>query len=347
MGFWAQAVAVGVAFLSRCAGPPATAGEDRAATAPPSQGAETGCRGEGRLRVHVYDVGEGLAVLIDLPDGRHLLVDAGDRPDRPGCPECRGHHAHLLDKLDEDLHGNPVDLVWITHPHSDHVGGAASVIDRFGARVYVDNGLGSDRPEVRGARSAARRRGALLEVVDPGHTWVAGAAVGSVTLRAVVPRAWPSVCQDDANECSIGLRVDWCGSSVLLVGDAEHEEERELDLGGPVSLLQVGHHGSETSTSPSFLLRARPRYAVISAASPGDGVNAMYCHPRSLVVRRLTRVLGGAGSGTLEAFDGSRCDRATAADWVAEPTSDRLWATERDGDVVLSSGGDGRFARDR
>jgi competence protein ComEC len=132
---------------------------------------------------------------------------------------------------------------------------------------------------------------------------------------------------------------------VLFLGDAEHEEERLLDPGGPVTLLQVAHHGSETSTTPGFLSRAKPKFAVISAGGPGDGMNREYCHPRSLIVQRLTRSLGGPGPRTLQAFNGERCDRATPADWESVPTSDRLWATERDGDVALATSGDGIFAR--
>jgi competence protein ComEC len=164
-------------------------------------------------------------------------------------------------------------------------------------------------------------------------------------LAAVVPTAWPASCAGDPNECSIGLRIDDCASSVLLLGDAEHEEEALLDPGGPVTLLQVPHHGSETSTSPAFLSRAKPKYAVISAGKPGEGMNRDYCHPRAIVVKRLSRVLGGEGTRTLVAFDGERCDRATAEDWVKIPTSERLWATERDGDVVLVTSGDGVFRR--
>jgi competence protein ComEC len=117
-----------------------------------------------------------------------------------------------------------------------------------------------------------------------------------------------------------------------------------LDTGGEVTLLQVAHHGSGTSTSPGFLARARPHYAVISAGAPWMGYNREYCLPRALVVARIGRALGGPASGRLMAFDGERCERASGSDWVAIPTSDHLWATERDGDVVLSTTGDGVFA---
>jgi competence protein ComEC len=299
------------------------------------------------MTVHFYDVGQGLAVLVALPDGRHVLVDAADSPHRTGCgASCEVASARLMTKLRKDLGGAPIDLAWITHQHSDHIGGAPEVLATFAVGVYVDNGLDATNPEVRRAHQAAEERRIPVQVVDPTHRDVPMHAGRGVSLTPVLPPAWPPSCRHDANECSIGLRIDYRASSVLLTGDAEHTEEKLLDLGGPVTLLQVAHHGSETSTSPALLARAPPRYAVISAGKPGEGVNREYCHPRALVVQRLTRVLGGAGARTIDAFDGDRCDRATAADWIAVPASDRLWATERDGDVVLVTSGDGTFRRE-
>ncbi len=300
------------------------------------------------MTVHFYDVGQGLAALVDLPDGRHVLVDAGESPRRPGCDECAAAHGHLVARLAADLAGAPIDVLWITHPHSDHVGGAPEILESFDVREYVDDGRDLHKPEVERARRAAAARGTPVRVVDPARrVWPFAAPLASPDLRLtpVLPERWPESCNRDPNDCTIALRVDYCASSVLFTGDAEHAEERALAPVDPVTLLQVAHHGSATSTSPAFLARARPRYAVISAGRPGAGTNRDYCHPRALVVRRLTRALGGPGARALEAFDGERCDRAEADDWVDEPASDRLWATERDGDVVLTTTGDATFSR--
>ena len=300
-----------------------------------------------RMTVRFYDVGQGLAALVDLPGGEHVLVDTGERPRRAGCGDgCCDADRHLVARLREDLRGAPIDLVWITHQHSDHIGGVPEVLDAFAVRAYVDNGRDPRRAEVGRAHRAARDHGATMGVVEPGHTTLPMPAPAHVTLTPVVPDRWPASCAHDANECSIALRIDFGASSVLFTGDAEHEEEAMLDARGPVTLLQVGHHGSETSSSPAFLMRERPRYAVLSAGRPGEGLNREYCHPRAIVVRRLTRLLAGPATSALEAFDGDRCDRAQASDWVAVPSSDALWATERDGDVVLTTTGDGEFRRE-
>jgi competence protein ComEC len=298
------------------------------------------------MTVHFYDVGQGLAALVDLPDGRHLLVDTGDRPHRPGCGEvCDEADRRLLTRLHRDLAGAPIDVLWITHGHSDHVGGAPEVLAAFPVGTFVDNGRDGRRAEIRRARSAAEQRHATIVVVDPEHRAFGALDSPGVTVTPVVPPAWPARCAHDANECSIALRVDFGATSVLFTGDAEHEEEMQLDPLAPVTLLQVGHHGSETSTSPAFLSKVHPRYAVISAGRPGQGLNRAYCHPRAIIVERLTRVLGGPATGSLQAFDGDRCNRARPDDWTMVPSSDALWATERDGDVVLTTRGDGVFTR--
>lgn len=184
-----------------------------------------------------------------------------------------------------------------------------------------------------------------MVTVDPEHPAVPLASASDLGIAAVVPPSWPPSCAHDPNECSIALRIDYLESSVLFTGDAEHDEEAMLDPGGAVTLLQVAHHGSDTSTTPGFLAKVRPRYAVISAGKPGEGRNRLFCHPRAEIVERLTRVLG-APSATVEAFAGDRCDRSTSSDWTSIPTSDSLWATERDGDVVVTTYGDGRFRRE-
>jgi beta-lactamase superfamily II metal-dependent hydrolase len=269
---------------------------------PPPQPAgsqPTSCTPTHPLTLHFYDVAQALAVLVDLPDGRHILVDTGDAPGRRGCGDtCDAADRHLLARLATDLHGAPIDLLWITHQHSDHIGGAPNVLTAFKVGTYVDNGRDAREPEVRRAHEAAASRGTIVEVVTPGRATVPLSNSPDTTLTAIVPATWPSSCAHnpnrcerspgggevpegranplawtEENNCSIGLRIDVCRSSVLFTGDAEHEEEARWGALGEVTLLQVGHHGSDTSTTPGLLAKLRPTYAVVSAGHPGEGMN--------------------------------------------------------------------------
>lgn len=312
--------------VASCASAP-TAGRVFVPTAP------SAC-GSGRaLVVHFYDVGQGLAVLVDLPDGRHILVDTGE--DRG-----RTRHNHLLDRLTTDLNGAPIDLLWITHPHSDHVGGAVQVFRRIPVGMYVDNGRDLDHQLIAATRVAAKRAGTQVRIVGPENRSVPLPNSADVRLTAILPNAWPRRCDHNENDCSIGLRIDYCSSSVLFTGDAEAHEEQLIRF-EPVSLLQVGHHGSHTSSSEAIIAQLHPTYAVISAGKIGERGNH-YCHPRAATVRRLTRHLGGPGTRTIRAYDAGRC--GDGAEWAEVPASDRLWATGRDGDVILQTTGDGMFA---
>lgn len=300
------------------------------------------------MRVHFYDAGQALAALVSLPDGRRVLVDAGESPLRDGCAgACADWHARVMKGLTLDLQGGRLDLAWFTHQHSDHLGGAPGVLRAFRPVTYVDNGLDLTKPTVRRAREAASAVSAVIHVVDPDHRTVPLVDGALVRFRAIVPSPWPARCHTDPNACSIGLRIDYCQSSVLFTGDAPREEEDALDLGGPVSLLQVAHHGAETSTSERFIKRAQPRYAVISSGRVDEGTNAGYCHPRATTVDTLNRALGEVGRRTVKAFDGqTRCGKDKPEHWGEVPTSDRLWLTSRDGDVALVTAGDGVFRRE-
>ena len=93
-----------------------------------------------------------------------------------------------------------------------------------------------------------------------------------VSAPTAAPSVSPPSCSHNANDCSIALRIDFCSSSVLFTGDAEHDEEAQLDPHGHVTLLQVAHHGSETSTTPGFLSK--------SALGSGAGASEMKTHRR-------------------------------------------------------------------
>jgi competence protein ComEC len=347
-------VLVFAALATACGGSsPPGAAPDRAvapAGARPRQPAAAVCPAGPSLRATFYDVKQGLAALVTLPDGRRVLVDAGESPTRAGCgAPCVDAHRHLLDALRNDLGGAPIDLLWVTHPHSDHLGGVAAVLETFTVRVLADNGRDAETPQVGRIHEAALAAGVTLVRIEPPSAPSPIRAAAGVTLTPILPKAWPASCARDPNDCSIALRIQYCASSLLFTGDAGERQEALLDPGGAVTLLQVGHHGSETSSSEAFLARVAPRYAVLSSGKPGEGQNRTYCHPRRSALDRLTRALGGPGTTAVTAFephgDEITCRRARPEDWTEVAVSDRLYSTSRDGDVHLETRGDGLFTR--
>lgn len=305
------------------------------------------CGDGSRMRVHFYDVGQGLAVLVELPTGQLVLVDAGESASRPGCGDaCSSWSRHLMEKLRTDVGEREIALLWNTHPHSDHMGGADDVLSEFRVRAYADNGAGRDKAGVKRVLGAAASREVAVSLTAREMPAAARLELSAeVQVRGVLPDAWGVDCDKKVNDCSAGLRIDYCKSSVLFVGDAEKAEENELPV-EHADVLQVGHHGSLTSSSEAFLAKVTPRWAVISAGKRGEGTNAGYCHPRGATVRAVSNALGDSDGRPVEAFDGASCKSGGDEDWREVPASRRLFSTPRDGDVTLVTTGDGDFVRE-
>jgi competence protein ComEC len=307
------------------------------------------CSSKAPMRVRFYMIEQGLSALVELPDGRRILVDAGASSTAPGCGNaaCKNAHDNLVANLHRDLAGKPIDLMWITHQHEDHIGGAADLLSKFTVKSYVDNGRAAAAADVAAAHTAAQAAHVPISTVSPVQSTMPVKSTKGIRIRPMVPTSWVKTCDSDENICSIGLRIDYCSSSVLFTGDAEFQEEKQLDPMGPATLLQLGHHGSDTSTGPAFLAKIAPKIAVISAGRPGFGMNRSYCHPRASTVKAVTQFLGGPGSKTLLAFDGNvSCMGSGPTNWLSIPASDQLYATERDGDLSFVTHGDGVFTRE-
>jgi hypothetical protein len=109
-------------------------------------------------------------------------------------------------------------------------------------------------------------------------------------------------------------------------------------------VLQAGHHGSDTSSSPAFVSAVRPAWVVISSGKKNEGTNRTYCHPRRSTVMRLSAVAASKWTRPLEVFQGENCRKAQDGGWTTIDVSDRILSTARDGDIVLVTTGDGEFS---
>jgi competence protein ComEC len=131
-----------------------------------------------------------------------------------------------MDGLTRDLGNAPIDLLWITHPHSDHIGGAVDVLNRFTVNAYADNGRDLAKATIKATRDALTAHNVPVTVIEPGSATVPLSTGEDVKLTALVPPQWYPECGSNANVCSIALRIDYCSSSILFTGDPRLRRRR-------------------------------------------------------------------------------------------------------------------------
>jgi competence protein ComEC len=209
--------------------------------------------------LHMIDVGQGDAIALRTPHGHWLLFDAG--------PAWRGGDAGrstILPYLGR--RSGVLDAFVLSHPHTDHVGGAAAVIRALRPPAYIDAGFPGGAGAYRASLTAARDARVSWRRAHPGDTLTADGV--SVTFLAP-DSAWTSSLTDP-NLASVVALVRYGAVRMLLMGDAERSEEEWLLARWPdlrADVLKVGHHGSGTSTSSRFLSEVRPRVALVSVAA--------------------------------------------------------------------------------
>jgi competence protein ComEC len=239
------------------------------------------------LRVSFLDVGQGSAALIETADGA-LLVDAGP-PEANVASQVAGLGIHRLEAL------------VLSHPQSDHIGGAPDVLRRLDVGLVLDSGIPSSDYYEREARSEARRRRIPFRSAEAGQDL----RLGALHVRILWPRAGATAsASGDANESAVVVLASYGATDVLLPSDAESPITLPLAL-QPVEVLVVAHHGSADDGLESLLERLQPQVAVISVGRDND-----YGHPTP----------------------------STLAALAAEPGLS-VFRTDQDGRVVLESDG--------
>ncbi|MGH7650312.1 MAG: DNA internalization-related competence protein ComEC/Rec2 [Gemmatimonadaceae bacterium] len=229
------------------------------------------------VELHVLDVGQGDAILLRTDAGRWVLFDAG--------PAWNGSDAGRRIVIPYVLRrGGSLKAFVLSHPHNDHVGGAASVLSALHPESYWDAAFAGGAETYIASLATAAKENIEWHRVHPGDS----VRVDGVTISFLAPDSAWTVGLKDPNLASTIALVQYGMVRFLLVGDAERAEEDWLiarhasDLHADV--LKVGHHGSSTSSSDEFLAAVRPELAVISV-----GAGNMYGHPSADVIRALSR----------------------------------------------------------
>lgn len=232
--------------------------------------------GSGLLELHMIDVGQGDAIAIRTPHGRWLLVDAGRTWN--GGDAGRTIVVPYLRRFGGDL-----SLFVLTHPHADHVGGAATILKALHPVAYRDAAFAGGTLAYRQSLTVARALGVAWSRVHAGDSL----SIDGVSVTFLAPdSAWTANLHDPNLASTIAL-VQYRNVRMLLTGDAERAEEQWLLAHAAnelhADILKVGHHGSSTSSSPEFLDAVHPRVALVSV-----GAGNSYGHPSEQVMHDLT-----------------------------------------------------------
>lgn len=218
----------------------------------------------GNLKVHFIDVGQGDCVLIHAGNNA-LLIDAGNSKDGPNIV------AYIQNQGISKL-----DYLVLTHPHADHIGGAADVVNAFD----IDKIL---MPKA--THTSKTFEDLLLTIQSKGHRITSPSPGQDFSLGKATFKILASNDGSDLNNKSIVTRLVYGGTSFLFTGDAETATEdiilqRGYDIKSDV--MKVGHHGSDTSTGDSFLKKVSPKHAIISV-----GKGNSYGHPSDDILAKL------------------------------------------------------------
>jgi competence protein ComEC len=236
-------------------------------------------RPDGRLHLFALDVGQGDALLVVAPTGAVAMIDGGSDPDL------------AMRRLGEVLPfwQRRIDLLVLTHPHEDHVAGLLPALERYDVGAVLEAGIAYDNPSYpRFRQLAAAEPGAMVRLARAGDAYQLDAGTRLTVLYPSETDAAAPLPEGDINNASVVLLLEHGGFRALLTGDAEAPVERALvsrGLIGPVDLLKVGHHGSDSSSTPGLLAAAQPRVALISA-----GVANEYGHPHAVTLEHLAGV---------------------------------------------------------
>lgn len=261
----------------------------------------------GYCRIHFIDVGQGDCMLIELPDGKLMVIDAGDRS------------SEVEQKIEQkfaELGVDEIDYLVATHQDADHIGNMDAVFDNYQVlkvfRPYVlsthdkaanlPDGFNQGKTNAQGGKvsTTATYYNFLEMLLEEGSEWEFFNKDTHITGEVEVLGEQKQydfdfltptdnvedIAYSDANDYSPIILFTYSGVDVLFTGDAENEVMNEYlnnySNQHDIEVLKVGHHGSYTSTNQAYINSLKPEYSVIQV-----GLGNSYAHPRQEIVDLL------------------------------------------------------------
>jgi competence protein ComEC len=232
---------------------------------------------DGTLRVNMIDVGQGDSVLIQTPQNKNILIDAGNAFGKNDA----GKKFVLPYLRKKGI--NQLDAVIITHPHLDHFGGLLSVLQEIPTKLILEPGFPQKNITYQKLMHWIDLHKIEHRVVRTGETLPIDERVSINVLMP--PQEFLTGYHSDANENSVVIMVQYQKIIGFFQGDAGALAEKTIMDNVPtmdITLLKVGHHGSRYSSTEAFLKKYTPDVAMISC-----GLGNRYKHPHLETLEKL------------------------------------------------------------
>lgn len=215
---------------------------------------------DGKLHFVVCDVGQGDGIFIRTPKGADILIDGG--PDE-SILSCLTNHMPFWDRN--------IELVILTHPHSDHLTGLLAVLKRYNVSYFYKGGReDKNSNQLTELEKLLKEKGLAIKSLSQGDKFNFKDKVLFTTLWPIKEHAFNA----DENDQSVVELLSFGDFQTLLTGDLEASYINKIQIKEPIEILKIPHHGSKTGTTKEMLQKINPGLAIISV-----GKNNRYHHP--------------------------------------------------------------------
>ena len=241
----------------------------------------TDVSGNGLLKVHYIDVGQGDSCFIELPNDETMLIDCG-----------LAKYSDTVTSYISSLGVTTIDYLIATHGDSDHIGGMEDIFENFVVESCYTSYVKSKTQTYQRFLDAVENEGLTLITPSSGDY-----RIDSESLDVLVEGPDKSRTTSDTNDASVVLLISYFESDFLFTGDSSYEMLESYDI-GDIEVFKASHHGSYTGVSYELINELSPEYSVISVGS-----NNRYNHPHdeALELLKNSKIYMTSTNGTVVA----------------------------------------------